>query len=279
MGIRLYYLKRHILPGHLIGNNCMNFKRLFIITAVVALFASCKKEDQVVNVGAGHSGTVVLRFENFAGEEPLSLKAGAYAYKNAGGDSFGVSAYKYYISNVRFVNTQGVEYLEPGSYYLIDQSDTSSFSRTLSNIPAGDYTTVKVLLGVDSTHNVSGAQAGDLDPMYGMFWTWSSGYIMAKAEGSFKKTDGAGAGMSFHLGGFSGAYSVLREVSIGLPQTLVVAHGSSSAVFFKSDILKWFDGPVTIDFQQLNQVGAAGADAAKIADNYSNSLSVTHVEN
>jgi hypothetical protein len=47
-----------------------------------------------------------------------------------------------------------------------------------------DITGIRFLLGVDSARNVSGIQTGALDPARGMFWTWNSGYVMAKIEGS-----------------------------------------------------------------------------------------------
>ena len=51
-------------------------------------------------------------------------------------------------------------------------------------MPAGNYNSLSFLLGVDSMHNVSGAQTGALDPANDMFWTWNSGYVMAKMEGA-----------------------------------------------------------------------------------------------
>lgn len=257
----------------------MNKKGILISTALLALFSSCKKEQGTLPTETEKTGKVMLDFKNFAGSEVLEIQNGSYTYRNTNGDSFRVSAYKYYLSNIRLIKSDGTEFQVPESYYLIDQSNTASFSRTLSDIPTGNYTTLKVLLGVDSTHNVSGAQAGDLDPLYGMFWTWSTGYIMAKVEGSFKQQSGSPAGMSFHLGGFTGKYSVLREVTLTLPEVLTVAEASQPTIHFKSDILKWFDSPHTINFQSLNQVGSTGDDAVKIADNYLNSLSVIGVEN
>ena len=73
---------------------------------------------------------------------------------------------------------------------------------TLSDVPEGSYTEMSYVLGVDSTRNVSGAQAGALSTANGMFWSWSTGYIMLKAEGT-SPNSGTGS-FSFHLGGFSG---------------------------------------------------------------------------
>lgn len=222
-----------------------------------------------------------MKFENYAGSAQLALNnTQGYAYTNANGDQFNVSTYKYYISNIKFVGSDGKEYAEPESYHFLDQADPASLSFTISDIPAGTYTTVKMVLGVDSARNVSGAQTGALDPIHGMFWTWSSGYIMAKIEGNFLKTStSASSGFSLHLGGFTGKYSVVNEITLPLPQNLVVGDNTTSSVTLKSDALKWFESPNLINLNDLNQVGSAGADASRIAQNFSRAFTVTQVQN
>ena len=262
----------------------MSAKILLSAIVAIGLFSSCSKDSDTTpdpNPNPEPKGTVAMKFENYAGNDKLSLKNGAtYNYANSNGDEFNVTTYKYYVSNVRFVNSNGSEYAEPESYHLINQAEDASLTFNIASLPAGTYTSVKVLLGVDSLRNVSGAQTGALDPMYGMFWTWSSGYIIAKVEGGFKHgTTGTNTGFSFHLGGFSGQYSVLHEVTLPLPQNLVVGTGTTSTITFKSDVLKWFGTPNLIKFDDLSQVGALGADAHKISQNYAQSLSVTAVQN
>jgi hypothetical protein len=255
----------------------MKLRFLCLVAASLSIFSGCKKDDPVVT---GQKGNVAVEFQNYAGSQPLSLINGmGYPYINANQDSFNVSLYKYYVSNIKFVSSNGTEYAEPESYHLIDASNSASLSFNITNVPAGTYTAVKVLLGVDSTRNVSGAQTGALDPIHGMFWTWSSGYIMAKIEGHSPQSSTPDGKISFHLGGFSGSYNVLNEVTITLPQNLVVGNNSTSTVTFKSDVLKWFEEPSLIKFDELNQVGSSGKDAFNIAKNYSHSLSVSHVQN
>jgi hypothetical protein len=255
----------------------MKLKFLCLAAASLSILNSCKKDDPVV---PEQKGNVAVEFQNYAGSQPLNLSSIiGYPYVNANNDSFKVSLYKYYVSNIKFVSSNGTEYAEPESYHLMDAGNTSSLSFNISNVPAGTYTAIKVLLGVDSTRNVSGAQTGALDPIHGMFWTWNSGYIMAKIEGASPQSSTPDGKISFHLGGFSGSYSVLNEVTIALPQNLVIGDNTTSTVTFKSDVLKWFEGTSTIKFNELNQVGSTGKDAFNIAKNYSHSLSVTHVQN
>lgn len=256
-----------------------------VLSLGMVLLGSCSKDNAPGdNPPATGVGTTQMKFENYAGSQPLVLSSvgipsSMYPYVNANGDSFDVSLYKYYVTNVRFIKAGGGEYAEPESYHLINQAESSSLSFNISNIPEGSYTSVKVLLGVDSTRNVSGAQTGDLDPLKDMFWTWNSGYIMAKIEGKSAKSDKPDKSIVFHLGGFSGAYSVLREVTLPFPQNLVVKNGGTSVVTFKSDLLKWFTAPNLIDFAMVNNVMNPGKTAYDLSINYSNSLSVTKVEN
>lgn len=258
-----------------------------ILSLGIVLLGSCSKDNKnntdPANPGTA-KGTTSMKFENYVGSAPLVLQSIAtpdniYPYVNANGDSFNVRLYKYYVTNVRFVKAGGGEFNEPESYHLINQGEPSSLSFNITDIPDGEYTTVKMLLGVDSTRNVSGAQSGDLDPLKDMFWTWNSGYIMAKVEGKSAQSTKPDKSIVFHLGGFYGTYSVLKEVTLTLPQNLVIKDGATSSVTFRSDVLKWFEAPHMIDFSVLNNVMNPGQQAADLSVNYSSMLSVTKVEN
>lgn len=255
-----------------------------ILSLGLVLLGSCSKDNGNGDPDKGTVGTTQMKFENYVGAAPLVLQSFGmpsqeYPYVNANGDSFNVSLYKYYISNVRFVKEGGGEYVEAESYHLVNQAEPSSLSFKVNSIPEGKYTAVKFLLGVDSTRNVSGAQTGDLDPLKDMFWTWNSGYIMAKVEGKSPQSTRPDKSIIFHLGGFSGMYSVLKEITLPLPQNLEVRNGGTNSITLKSDLLKWFAAPNVIDFSLVNGIMGQGKDGLSIAENYSNMFSVTKVEN
>ncbi|PSK89058.1 hypothetical protein B0I18_11370 [Taibaiella chishuiensis] len=252
-----------------------------LLSLGLVLLGSCSKNND--DAPAAGKGSVAVKFENYVGSTPLDLynlgSLDGYSYVNANGDSFGVKLYKYYISNIRLVKSGGGEYAETESYHLIDQAKPESRSFSMGNVPEGSYTAVKILLGVDSARTANGPYTGDLDLLNDMFWTWSSGYIMAKVEGKSPKSTMSDKSLVFHLGGYTGAYSVLREVTLPLTQTLEIKNNGTSTITLKSDILKWFEGDYLIDFSTTSEVMNPGKQAYNISLNYSKMLSVTKVEN
>ncbi|MBC7425469.1 MAG: hypothetical protein H7321_02945, partial [Bacteroidia bacterium] len=97
-------------------------------------------------------------------------------------------------------------------FYLLDASDFSSFSLPV-NIPSDlQYDKVKFNVGVDSLTNVSGAMGGNLDPAKGMYWTWQSGYINCKIEGTCSNCQTRNNEFQLHLGGYSEPFNCLQRM-------------------------------------------------------------------
>jgi NaMN:DMB phosphoribosyltransferase len=134
------------------------------------------------------------------------------------------------------------------------------------------------MIGVDSTHNVSGAQTGALDPANGMFWSWNTGYIMAKMEGTSPQSTANDNSFIFHIGGFSGANSGVRNVTLTFPAPLIIAKDNTSTAYLHADALAWFS-PNTIDLATLHFLMSVNADSKKIADNYANMFAADSVKN
>ena len=116
----------------------------------VWLLVGCKTN----NVDAA-AGVVQLTFDNRVNANDLQLKTGTY--QNAGGEIFTVTKFDYFISNIRFLRPNGSAYtlLQDNSYFLIRESDPDSQRLTLPNIPAGEYSHVEFMVGVDSLRNVA----------------------------------------------------------------------------------------------------------------------------
>lgn len=258
-------------------------KLLYASTLLLGLaFTSCDKKgatpDNPTPEPTATVGKVVFEMKNMVGFEDVVLN-NADTYQLRNGNTFSLFMYKYYLSNFTLIDVNGNEYTIPESYVLVDEDNPSSKIFEFDSIPKGNYVGVKILMGIDSARNVSGAQTGALDPIHGMFWTWNSGYIMAKVEGKSAQSGSPFNGITFHLGGFSGTYSSLRTANLQFNGILKVEGNNQPKITLKSDVAKWFDGENSVDFGTLYNVMDPSANSAKIADNYKNSLSVLSIAN
>jgi hypothetical protein len=186
-----------------------------------------------------------------------------------------VSKLNYYISNVK-LNATNSTYTETDSYHLVQQSDAASRAFNLGTVPAGTYYSVTFMIGVDSLRNVSGAQTGALDPTNGMFWSWSTGYIMFKMEGISPKSAQPDRSLIYHFGGFTGAYSVLRTVTLNFSTPIKVTTTAENHVHITADLLMLFKSPNIVNFAITSSVQMPGAEAKAMADNYANMFTVTY---
>jgi hypothetical protein len=259
-------------------------KKKVLLTAMIAVatalvFTGCKKDEEEPAVDDHHTGTGTARinFVQMFGDSILDL--GTEAYPTANNDTVTVDIFKYYVTNIKLTDDGGNVYSVPDSYYLINAANSASQTVTLSGIPSAHYTNLTFLLGVDSARNVSGAQTGALDPANGMFWTWSTGYIMAKMEGTSPQSTASMNGVTFHLGGFTGANSALRWISIPLTTHLSVTSTGNPLVTVKADASEWFKTPTTLNLATTNNVTMPGMMANTIINNYSDMFTLISVQN
>jgi hypothetical protein len=261
------------------------FLRFGVFLLLLSAFAGCKKDKEVtpevtdsvpVTPTIPGAGSATLNFSNMAGSAALQLSSSGY-YITGNNDSLIVDIYKYYVSNFQLVKEDGSTHSFPESYFLIDAAKPSSLTPVLNNIPPGNYTAIRFLLGVDSTRNVSGAQTGALDPANGMFWTWSTGYIMAKLEGSSPQSGAANKSVVLHIGGFSGSNSALKNIEMPFPSKVVINDQSKPTISIKSDMLEWFKSPNNIDLSNIYNTMLPGSSSKSIAANYADMFSLSGV--
>ena len=205
---------------------------------------------------------LMIHFHNRFGEALLVPEQSYIMY----GDTITINRFKYYVSHFELTNEQGKKITLPVQYYLIDAADSVSGNITL-NIPIGKYRWIHFLLGVDSLRNVSGVQSGALDPLHGMFWTWNSGYIMAKLEGTATSSQIAGKQFTYHIGGFRGNNNTARSITLPLSvpdnKALIIA-----------DAKKWFEGSYPLMISKEPVCHSPGTLAVSIANNYANMFSI-----
>lgn len=257
-------------------------KKFLAVLLLPLAFVACRKKE-LPKPGPNNNppvdsvvpATLKFNFRHMVGSEDLVLNR-TTPYVSPQGDSFTVSTFDYYLSNIVMIDSAGNRFAEPESYHLLRSRVPSSLQITLNKLPERRYVAVEMLIGVDSTRNVSGAQTGDLSPDYGMFWTWKNGYIMGKMEGVLKPVNDP---LQFHIAGFYGIYSGLRKVTLYLGSGANVVNGKETQVDVKANLNAWFTAPNFPGFSIISNVTSVTPESAKIADNYAGMFTLTGIKN
>ncbi len=209
---------------------------------------------------------LALIFQHTMGGDKLVLGTPC---KNILGENIIIEKFKYYVSNFSVTDNNGQITKLPAQYFLIDEADPLSKNIILT-IPGASIKSICFLLGVDSIKNVSGVQTGALDPLNGMFWTWNSGYIMAKLEGTSEVSAAQGHYFTYHIGGFKNGMNTTRMISLELPEKEVRAN----QITITAEINQWFKGKSELKITETPVCHSPSALAMRIADNYSTMFSI-----
>ncbi len=237
---------------------------------------SCKK-DKTITPSTPTSNSVALHFESVWGPNDDAFSLNTDFVHPTTGDTVNFTTLKFYISNIVFVRADGSEWAQTESYYLVDLSSNPEGTISIPNVPLGEYTGVKYTIGVDSLRNVSGAQTGALSTTYGMFWSWNSGYIFTKAEGTSPQAS-AGS-FSYHLGGFTGANNIVtpKTASFGATNLQVNASNMPMVHFTARPEMIWNTiGSLTV---APGTIHMPGTNAVSIANDFYGSFAFEHVHN
>lgn len=250
-----------------------------IMMGTALLLFSCKKDEQPAapkpatpEPAPVGTASLSIDFSNYAG---LTKVADGVGLTNNYGENYTVSKLEYYISNIVLVGENVGNYTQTESYHLIRNSHLAESRIQMNGIPAGRYKAIRFMFGVDSTRNVSGSQTGDLDPAYGMFWTWSTGYIMFKLEGTAPASTLAGDIIEYHLGGYKGPNKVQRTIELSLQASpLELADGKNPVLNIKTDINTIFDSPNDMRISLYPNIVSSGNNARRMGENCADLFSI-----
>lgn len=242
------------------------YQRLLLLLAVPLLAASCSDNDDEVLA----PGNLQVQIAHVVGAQPLQLDVSTYT--SPAGDSYTVSNFKYYISNVKLIGANGqATFVEPESYHLVGQGLDNTFE--LKAIPAGTYDKIELSVGVDAAHNHSTDQEGDLDPSNEMVWNWDTGYKFMTLVGSYTGNTKSGA-LVFHIGGDAN----YKTITLPLPTPVDLLKKSDYQLRLQADLNEIFQAPHLIDFDEMN-TGGHGVGPSMLAENYSEGfLKATEVQ-
>jgi hypothetical protein len=182
---------------------------------------------------------------------PFELK---FHLKSVTKDSINIETFKFYISDLKLRLNDQLVYENKHLFKLIDLSDDSNYTAS-TYVPSHLlFNSISFSIGVDSTTNKEGIHSGDLDPTKGMYWTWQSGYINLKLEGTSPTCPTRHHKFQYHIGGFNeGEYPL---------QTLIYPASNKYVKDIYIDLEKFF---YTIDHTKENTIMIPGKQAVELS--------------
>lgn len=170
-------------------------------------------------------------------------------------DSVTFESIRFYLSNFEFLTSKKEVIELPKKHFLIDLKEPNSLLlETPKNL---NHASVRFNLGIDSITNNKGALGGDLDPVNGMYWTWQSGYINFKLEGTSPAVSTRKNRFQFHLGGFLYPFNALQTVELNNKNEITL------------DLTEFFE---QVDLNETNTIMSPSYEAVEISKKVANSF-------
>ena len=252
-------------------------KKLFPILVIVLLstvvFTSCKDDEPVITTAPG---TVEFEFEYVwaAGEAPFALNKALFHMRT--GDTLTFQSFKNYVSNIALKKDDGTYWIAPNSYHLIDAADKASMKVVFTDVPAGTYTGVQLVVGVDSAANADGPKLGDLSADNKMFWDNSNGYIMIKAEGTSPQSKSGT--FAYHLGGFTGDFKTQLKRDLIMPgESTISIDGNTSKVKLRMNPARLFHSYGSV--VNGDSITTPGENAFTVASRFNTWVKIHEISN
>jgi hypothetical protein len=219
-----------------------------------------------------------IQIDHFFDGDPFQMLE--YAHANAAGNQLNFFTFKYLISGVYLTNTDGQVVEMPETYGFINpQGDRNSF--VIENIPAGTYSGLAFMIGLDPEVNNSNPNAWPanhpLSPLVNnMHWDWSTGYIFLSMEGSYKENASSTEedGFSYHI-----AFEENQMPFEWSNETLELDRDRKAILQF--DVGEVFKNPEIFDIVQRGNVSHSSGDngiANTLRDNVADALKLDRYE-
>ncbi|MGB1039822.1 MAG: MbnP family protein [Flavobacteriales bacterium] len=238
---------------------------IILSIGIIALLFSCKKGDDKIddhdhNHGSG-KGSLSLATIFVVNGSTYHMDS---TYTDDSGNNYKIALANVYLSQLRFEDHDGADRMLDNSTVLL-KPEVATYD--LGDIEASHFHEFKFNIGIDSATNHSDPNSYPTDsPLYpqspSMHWTWSSGYIFYKIEGTVD-TDNDGTfetTFRFHIG----TDPLLRKSSYVLHSDF--SSGVINIVTMKIDLGKFLKG---IDLSVDNSTHTSNNMplAVRVADN------------
>lgn len=260
-------------------------KNTITILLLSIVFLSCASDDNETISGTGNLN---VEFDNVFGSANLILETESNVTSQ--NEALKISDVKYIVSNIVLTKDDETTFTYPKSesYFIVDESDLVSQVINLTNIPAGNYTSIKFGIGVDEAqYNLGATGAGNFwakAQAKDMGWDWTSGYKFVLFEGIFtSSTVTEEVPFMVHTGKQNTSYNY-TEITLNFPEDAWVRTTVTPEVHLLADVSKIIDGTNKIILSENNEMGMGamimgGANLPLITQNLSDMFSVEHVHN
>ncbi len=198
------------------------------------------------------SDSLAVNFHLEFDKLPLQLNK---KYASASYDTLTIETFRCYISNIEIHYQDNSTFVQKNSYHLLDSDKPNSFLIPIVKKNDKQISKITFNVGIDSITNTSGAMAGDLDPVKGMYWAWQSGYINTKIEGKSLSCITHKNEFQFHVGGYLQPYYSLRKMEFPLDKK------ADDDINIGIDLNRFFSN---IKLKETNSVMIPGKQAMKL---------------
>ena len=171
-------------------------------------------------------------------------------------DSIKFSKIQFYLTNFKIQSETDTLKIND-SNFLINVFDETTLKKQLPHFSTNHTKNLNFNIGVEKHMNTTGALAGDLDPVKGMYWSWQSGYINFKIEGISPSCNTRKNKFQFHIGGYKAPYQTTKNISFN------ISLDEENNLYLYLNLESFFD---TINLSTTNQVMIPGEKAKQIAD-------------
>ena len=200
-------------------------------------------------------GQTTVRFEPVLNDSTFTITNKNDKNLGAAAGAVKVEVLRWYLSDLTLLRNGKPVCTTEKRHHLLDAEKPGSLQLQLNTEPNLAYDELRFTLGVDSLTAAAGAFGGDLDPTNGMYWTWRSGYINFKLEGTSPECPARKKRFQFHIGGFQGPFASQREVRLAASPTPLV--------HIEVDLDRFF---TAVDLAKEYQVMSPSETSAELAD-------------
>jgi cytochrome c peroxidase len=132
-----------------------------------------------------------------------NLQPASFRYRTSAGETFSITRVSYLVSDFALQRNDG-SWLELSDSVAWLDFDRNRNSIWLDKIPAGEFCSVRFLVGLNTNLNhadISKFPAGHpLNPnLNGLHWSWQGGFIFLALEGLWRNASGELDGWAYHL--------------------------------------------------------------------------------